>query len=404
MASLSPSPSTVGSKNAGRSRTTRWLQIRVLVGAVILAILSIINQLSPEIFEGNFRFQVPFPPVAHAAQLPEKSLDTSTADSLIPSDAQNLLRRNAFSIAGRSVVIITAASQDVAKFISNLKCFTDQTTQKPVTLFSLDSNMSTYAKEREISTIEWYSTSLKLENEALAKKPIPGKDRVIPHLFGSQRFSSITLTKLDIVRQVLRMGLDVIFTDVDIVWCRNIADEFAHYIAKYPLYDSFMQSNTQNASQIGQLNTGFYYMKSTPKTLILYDGLVEQSSNWYNRSGDDQTLFWGYVCSGGRKRAMNGVIELSENMTNVKEPQFLCQWNDSSVQILFLPTSQFPNGALDPEGRNLGKVPMKYYRGACQQKKVAIWHINYCRGDAKEMRLRQQDVWLSNENNTCDTI
>lgn len=380
-------------------------QFRLLVGVTIIGVLSFINQVSPDKFQSRFEYLSTAIGTVLLISQPNPSVSNEEASHiLLPQNDRKVLSRQSFPVGDanrRRVVIVTAASHDVSHFVKNLRCFVRQTTKKDIVLFSLDSNMTKFAKREGIQRIDWHSIKKNHSFASIEKKLSNDSN---PHLFGSQSFSSISLSKLDIVLQILRTGLDVIFTDVDIVWCKDIHKQFKQLLNKHPTFDIFMQSNTKSEGKLAQLNTGFYYVKSTPHVLRLFDGLIKASDKWNSRSGDDQTLFWGYACSGGNNKGNgNGVTNMNEGK-NGSNPQFLCQWNNGSVSIMFLPIKEFPNGASDPEGRSLVHIPKGYYRKVCKNKQLSIWHVNYCKGDMKERRLREQNVWISHDNGTCDSI
>lgn len=277
-----------------------------------------------------------------------------------------------------------------------------------------------------VPTVPWYSLGRPVDEEdnlearAIRDPTVSEEGKKQPHLFGTHAFSGITLSKLDIVRNVLEAGYDVLFTDVDVVWCRDLPSLFAGLVATYPQYDMFIQSNQKDPDVLGQVNTGFYYVKKSEKVLDMYGRLAgRESVKWHNRSGDDQTLFWGFACKGGRYLGPGKGVS---TFTDVQgRTRFRCQWrNDEKinerkeggkevgeegvVNIMFLPVREFPNGSADPKGRALVHVPKGYYREACRSGEVAMWHVNFCPGQLKERRLREQSVWIADERGKCSKL
>lgn len=329
--------------------------------------------------------------------------------SILSSAAQQTLLKHSFALPstkeGTRTVILTAGTHEVTQLMQNLKCMIDETTNRQFVLFSLDQTLTETATNLSIPVIDWVS-------EAHDNFSVVSWDQ--PHRFGSIEFSQISILKLDIVRQVMRLGVDVIFTDVDIAWCTNVPDKFDRLMRTYPDYDIFMQSNARLVTDRDSLNTGFYYSKALPSTLHLFDGLINRSQTWFNESayGDDQSLFWNYTCDEG-----NAVEDVNPNsidtttfernnmtITDDQTPRFVCQWNNSLVQIFYLPLLEFPNGAADRFARRLYELPDGYYRGLCQNEDISIWHVNNCAGIQKEGFLRSQDLWLANEDNSCELL
>lgn len=372
-------------------------RIRLLVSVTIIVVFYFINAISLNLFQSRTTI------LSHSSLNPFTS-NEEKIQVLLPPREREILLRQSFPVGdanGRRAVIVTVASHDVSHFVLNLRCFVRQTSKKDIVLFSLDSNMTSIAKREGIETIGWHPIKPNCKFSSVEQKLSNDSN---PHLYGSQAFSSITLSKLDIVRQILSTGLDVILSDVDIVWCKDVPGQFKQLLNKHPAIDIFMQSDTRHDGIIGPLNTGFYYVKSSPNVMKLFDGLIKESNHRHSLSGDDQGLFWGYACSRGRNRKKGyGVTNMNEGK-NGSHPLFLCQWNDGSVKIMFLPVSEYPNGSSDPEGRVYKEVPEGYYREVCKRKQISIWHVNYCKGDVKERRLKEQNVWISRNNGTCEII
>lgn len=315
----------------------------------------------------------------------------------------------------RKAVIITVASYDIREMVRNLVCFVSQTTgnAKPI-VFALDSNLSTYLRKYKIPSIAFHSdvqvksanetkTALKMAEGHRQQRTASASQDGIPARWGTQKFSGISNNKLVVAYHVLKQGYDVLLTDVDVMWCRDMTTRFNTFLHDYPDFDMFMQSNRPMEHGTGQLNTGFYYAKSTPGVVELFEGLSKQSPKAILSGQDDQTFFWGFMCRAGHPptdRSMTGVVKYEDGETT-------CQWNENRVLLLFLPLMEFPNGAVrfnSSEGVRMKVHPKGFYRDKCRKKEVAMWHVNYVTAYMKRHVMMGQDVWISRDNGSCDTI
>lgn len=418
-----------------QNHSTSSSRARAVGCLCLLTLMLALRVASPHKFNTPYRYAEAKPAPVSAAKA---SLAPNDDETIIPSPKLskkdlNTLLRASFTVGHgkthRRAVIVTAASHDVDRFAANLRCFVQQTSRKDIVLFALDTLMHAHATGvMRVPTVPWYSVRQpvdeedNLEAKAIRDPTNKEEEKKQPHLFGTHAFSGITLSKLDIVRNVLEAGYDVLFTDVDVVWCRDLPSLFAGLVATYPQYDIFIQSNQKEPDVLGQVNTGFYYVKRGANILDMYARLAgNESVKWHNRSGDDQTLFWGFACKGGRYLGPgNGV----STFTDVQgRNRFRCQWRSDDkikqlketgkkeidetkdvVNIMFLPVREFPNGSADPKGRALVHVPKGYYRDACRSGEVAMWHVNFCPGQLKERRLREQNVWIADDRGKCTKL
>lgn len=330
-------------------------------------------------------------------QLPKLTSSISWSDEKILRQHSFRLRHHnstsGVTLLDRPTVIISVASHHVHGFVHNLHCFASQRTDKKIVLLALDKNISQIATKQGIPNILW-------NKDTPSESKINGYNETgQPLLFGSSGFNKLTMSKFEVVRQVLRLGLDVIFTDVDIIWCNDIPKRLAQLAVENPHFDSLMQSNFRAVDRKGDFNTGFYYMQSNPRTIQLYDIFCEKYLDDPKR--DDQRMFWRFACHRGMwSDDGNG---FSRTIREDGTTRYQCEWGNSSVRIMLLPLREFPNGASDPDGRALGDIPRGYYRQMCRNRNVSIWHVNFLKGFRKEHVLREQDAWIS-DGTSCQTI
>lgn len=325
-------------------------------------------------------------------EIPTLKSSISLSDEKIIRQHSFRLRHENSTLLDRPTVVISVASHHVHGFVHNLHCFASQRTDKKIVLVALDRNISEIATKQGIPNILW--------NKATpSESKINDYNQTSPLLFGSTGFNKLTMSKFEVVRQILRLGLDVIFTDVDIIWCNDIPRRLAQLAVENPHFDSLMQSNFRAVDRKGDFNTGFYYMQSNPRTIQLYDIFCTKYLD--DPARDDQRMFWRFACQrGANSENGNG---FSRTIREDGSTRYQCEWGNSSVRIMLLPLQEFPNGASDPEGRSLGDIPRGYYRQMCRDRKLSIWHVNFLKGDRKAQVLRQQDAWIS-DGKSCQKI
>lgn len=316
------------------------------------------------------------------------------------SSTASLKSRN--KVENRQVVLMTIASQQVAHFLLNLRCYTMQTSNLYPILFALDENITHFARAWNVPSIAWYNSA---NSNGTSKMPIAP--------FGSKAFSQVSNTKLVIVYQVLKLGFDVWLTDVDIVWCTDLRMRFANMLAEYPNIDVFMQSNRKAENISGQVNTGFYYAKATKGSIDMFKDVADNIPSAVKKRSDDQTLFYNTACAGGR------TVSNKTGGTGTTKPRLMedgsgryetfCEWRYGKCRLMFLPLYEFMNGAVEPKNETTG-VGIKwrgmtgYLGNMCKEKRIGIWHANWIPGHAKRYHMIRQRLWILRENYTCGTL
>jgi hypothetical protein len=90
----------------------------------------------------------------------------------------------------------------------------------------------------------------------------PGKDAV--KVFGDPQFRALMFQKTAIVKDVIELGYNILFQDVDVVWMKDplryfLQPSHLHFDARF-MYDG---QNELHAPL--HVNTGFFWMKPTPE-------------------------------------------------------------------------------------------------------------------------------------------
>lgn len=175
-------------------------------------------------------------------------------------------------------ILIAGVNNGYKDFFHNFKCYTDRLGLKFFPL-SLDEGIYTYLTSNKIATTYLMSD-------------IPGRGKVAsePSRFGGKNFNLIGCRKMEAVHAALKLGYDVIFSDVDIAL---LADPVEYLF--FPGIDYTHSSNNGcdkkwffNDTMEG--NTGFYAVKSNPQTIRTWDLTYKLCAK--SPLYDDQTILW----------------------------------------------------------------------------------------------------------------
>ncbi len=192
--------------------------------------------------------------------------------------------------------------------------------------------------------------------------------------FGTTSFLETSRRKSLLVLHVLRLGYDVLFSDVDVIWVRNPV----RAMTKFPS-DIVLQSDTRGDSAQPHnynLNSGLYYARSNRRTVRAFRAIIKYSRA-IRRS--EQKAF-NYVLCGAFKGDHGG--------PGMKLGHSNCVYRRARTTVHVLPPDQFPNGSDEA----LWKSSIK--AGKISQQHVIAMHANYVRGaGAKKSRIRDVGFW-----------
>ncbi|KAJ0038550.1 hypothetical protein Pint_22901 [Pistacia integerrima] len=179
--------------------------------------------------------------------------------------------------------------------------------------------------------------------------------------FGTKCFQRVTKVKSRMVLQILKLGYNVLLSDVDVYWFRN----------PMPLLYSFgpsvlaAQSDEYNtAGPINlprRLNSGFYFARSDSSTIAAMEKVVKHAAT----SGlSEQPSFYDTLCGEG------GSNRVGDNR---------CVEPETNLTIHFLDRNLFPNGAY------LDLWLKKNVKGACAKTGCLVLHNNWISGRLKKL-------------------
>lgn len=306
------------------------------------------------------------------------------------------IQENSFEILGRRTVVITVATLQVQDYVKTLNCFVKMSSGVRPIVFSLDLNLSKILKEKNVPSIELHHFIGLFSHEDMKENSTA--------LFGTELFSIITHSKIWITFLLTQQGYDVIMTDLDVIWCKDMLKVFAELATKFPRIDIFMQSNQRKKHLKAQLNTGFYYAKSSKDVVELYELLVRAIPSAIEKGQDDQGLFWDLICCPPLKQPFCPQVKWHKYQN--KELSLECHWNSiekykAAVKIQYLSLRDFPNGHADGFSRELNELPHGFYHKQCITQNITIWHVNFCTGKKKRRIMQRQGVFFGADWKVC---
>lgn len=277
----------------------------------------------------------------------------------------------------RRVVLITAASHTAFPYVLNLRCTLRNNTGLELMLFALDDATADLASKSKVPFIRL------AEGVEDKTKPRPTSGNM--HNYASQGFNYISKMKFIAVRNTLLAGFDVLFSDVDVVFCGDVPGVLAKELElNSPAPDILMQSNGFENGKKAHMNTGFYYVQSNRGTLDLFRGVIEYGSQEKYRDRNDQLVFDDFVCAADRGNGQFSVGKVGN------QERGYCRWNKVSVRALDL--YHFEHG-----GRVVHGVGKK-----CRSKSILTWHNNFSLASEKKSRFIGQKLWIIDEEKlTC---
>lgn len=178
----------------------------------------------------------------------------------------------------RKTILITGINYGYKDFLHNFKCFADRLGIKFLPV-SLDSRIYKY-----LNTVKFAPTYLMPD--------LPGRENVKGEAsgFGGKNFNLIGCRKIEAVAGALELGYNVVFSDVDIAIMRDPIDYLFIEGVDYTHSENNGCRQKWKFNDTMEGNTGFYGVKSNPKTIRTWDLAYRACS--VAPLYDDQTMFW----------------------------------------------------------------------------------------------------------------
>ncbi|VAH09253.1 unnamed protein product [Triticum turgidum subsp. durum] len=188
--------------------------------------------------------------------------------------------------------------------------------------------------------------------------------------FGTQCFKRVTKVKSRIVLEIIRMGYNVLLSDVDVYWFHNPV-QFLHSLGPATFAaqsDEYNETGPINLPR--RLNSGFYYARSDSATITAMEMVVKHAAK---SNSSEQPSFYDVLCG------KEGVNRLGNDR---------CLEPSTNLTVVFLDRDLFPNGAYK------GLWGRHDMRSACKKLGCFIIHNNWVNGRKKKLwRQMESGLW-----------
>lgn len=274
-------------------------------------------------------------------------------------------------------IIVTASNRGYLNHLHNFKCFMDRLNMKFLVI-ALDTSTGAYLSQYK-------------DMNHFYDKQHTNVVREDNHNFRSRQFNLLSKRKLEAVYKILKKGYDVIFIDTDVLSLKDPTELLLYNAVDYVFALNFMCPPTEESRSKWDFsniehegNTGFYFARSTPKVLKLFDHYFQSEDDL---SLDDQTLFWRAVRSFTRNSSNPRVVFLPVCRDQYRT---ITQANSEDVMYMCYPhTCSSGSGAIH-----------RFYEYASELKqnnmKMHIVHANFLVGNhAKQKKLEERGLWLA---------
>uniref|UniRef100_A0A7S3ELP6 Nucleotide-diphospho-sugar transferase domain-containing protein n=3 Tax=Rhodosorus marinus TaxID=101924 RepID=A0A7S3ELP6_9RHOD len=180
--------------------------------------------------------------------------------------------------------------------------------------------------------------------------------------YGTDAFKQLTKMKSRVVVRLLKTGVNVVWTDCDIIWFKNPLPDLASYQV-----DLVIQTNApddENLNGYRRINSGFYLAKSNPATIKAFEDIVAFATK---SAMSEQPCFWDVMCG------KNGENTIGDDR---------CAYNGMVVRLL--DRKLYPNGiTFGIWNATYGTIPQRY-------PDLFILHNNWIKGsEAKQERFQK---------------
>ncbi|CAN6346206.1 unnamed protein product [Urochloa humidicola] len=189
--------------------------------------------------------------------------------------------------------------------------------------------------------------------------------------FGTKCFQQVTKVKSRIVLEILKLGYNVLLSDVDVYWFHNPVP-FLYSLLGPATFgaQSDEYSDTGPINLPRRLNSGFYFACSDNATITVMQMIVKHATN----SGlSEQPSFYDVMCG------KNGTNRISDDR---------CLEPNTNLTVVFLNRDLFPSGAYK------GLWEKNDVQSACMELGCFILHNNWINGRKKKLqRQMTSGLW-----------
>ncbi|CAI7789726.1 unnamed protein product [Closterium sp. NIES-53] len=267
----------------------------------------------------------------------------------------------------RNIVILVAATGSYASMLMSFVCNLRRLLLPLPLIAAFDDDMFRFASLHGLPVFR-------------ADTGLAGRDPSCT--YGTKCFQRITKVKSRAVLQVLKRGIHVLWSDVDIVWFRDPLPELLEFgsgvlpVQSDAGYDKEPPNGQGITSPHGFINSGFYFARAEPMVIQAFEAIVAHAAT---TKTSEQPSFYHVLC--GPK---------GENTEGEDE----CVWPGNGLRVHFMDRWLHPNGLSH-------RVWFRKWPALeCRKHKCATLHNNWVRGKENKLaRLRKGGLWFYDPNN-----
>uniref|UniRef100_A0A7S1ES93 Nucleotide-diphospho-sugar transferase domain-containing protein n=1 Tax=Timspurckia oligopyrenoides TaxID=708627 RepID=A0A7S1ES93_9RHOD len=279
----------------------------------------------------------------------------------LPLTLESLLER----LAEDNTIILSALNFGYRAIMMNWVCNMRHLNIRNFVIASLDPNLYKYAYTRGLPT--YYETTIfeGLNSSLLADAT-----------YGTDSFKQLTKMKSRVVVRLLKLGVNVVWTDCDIVWFKNPLQHMKDHNVDLVIQTNAPDDEPMNGRR--RINSGFYLARSNPPTIQAFEDIIKFASK---SKMSEQPCFYDVMCGKA------GETAIGDNK---------CAYNGMVVQLL--DRHLYPNGITDKIWETEeGKIPTKWPN-------LFILHNNWVKGaDGKQERFEKHGfIMFDKEEELCD--
>jgi len=231
------------------------------------------------------------------------------------------------SLAEDNTIVVSVCNTGYLDFCKNFVCHLNRIGVTNYLIFALDEQLlsNLIAVKAHVFLLDNdFGETVQEQNQA------PGEKDAAP--FGSADFVRISKRKSKFVLDILLLGYDVIFSDVDVIWFEDLRNRMSQSSNDIVIQSDALASKNQDLNF--NINSGLYLAKSSPQTVEAFKAIIKHGklANLSEQKSFNHILCGGFKDHPGGPGTRIGTknCELTKHM-------------HTSVEILSL--EEFPNGS-----------------------------------------------------------
>ncbi|KAA8495134.1 Beta-arabinofuranosyltransferase RAY1 [Porphyridium purpureum] len=274
----------------------------------------------------------------------------------LPLTLESVLERQAQD----NTIILTALNFGYRFIMMNWVCNMRHLNIYNYVVAALDPDLYKYAYTRGLAS--YYETTIfeGLNSSLLADAT-----------YGSDSFKQLTKMKSRVVLRLLKLGVNVVWTDCDIIWFKNPLEHMKSHQADLIIQTNAPDDEPMNGKR--RINSGFYLARSNPPTIQAFEDIIKFAAR---SRMSEQPCFYDVMCG------KNSETAIGDNR---------CAYNGMTVELL--DRHLYPNGITDKIWEtDPGQIPYKFPH-------LYILHNNWVKGaDGKQERFEKHGFILFDQN------